>query len=257
MTTPVSGLFDLARLREACANCGVHQLCLPAGMCEETLNRITRIVRDKRPLAAGAALFHAGTRCDALYVVRSGSLMSVLPLENGDTQVVGFHLPGEFCGLDGIGSHIHGCTVVALERSRICEMPMLSLQDVAAKVPAVREALERVVGRELMDSHLHLALMGKHLAPERLAAFIVSLSRRYQRLHRDPLQLKLTMARQDIASYLGLAVETVSRLFTRFEEQGFVDVRRRQVRILNLEALAAICNGAVGEPAPEQERQAS
>jgi CRP/FNR family transcriptional regulator, anaerobic regulatory protein len=245
--------FDLNVLRNACMDCAIHELCLPSGIAGDELRQLDSILRDRRPLEPGATLYHAGSRCDALHLVRSGCLMSILPDENGDSQVIGFHLPGDIIGLDGMGTHVHGCTTIALDRSRVCEMSIDRLFELASKVPAVRDALARVVSREMVSDHAHLALMGKRLAHERFAAFLLSLSLRYRHLHRDPQLLRLSMSRNDIASYLGLAVETVSRMFTRFQDQGLLDVRRRVIRIRDLERLEAICAGAQPEaPMPSR-----
>ncbi|HRQ64997.1 MAG TPA: helix-turn-helix domain-containing protein [Xanthomonadaceae bacterium] len=247
MGSTYADAFEPASLRQACTDCGIYELCLPAGIAGEDLRRLDSILRDRRPVETGHALFHAGSPCNALHMVRSGSLMSVLTTAMGDSQVIGFHLPGEIVGLDGIGTLVHGCTTVALERSRVCELPLPRLNELAGKVPAVRESLNRLVSRELAGEHAHIALMGRRLAHERFAAFLLSLSLRYQRLHRDPNVLRLGMTRNDIASFLGLAVETVSRLFTRFHDLGMLRVQRRVVRILDPAGLEAICMGTQPE----------
>lgn len=244
MASTDPGTFDLIGLRNSCAKCGIHELCLPAGIGGDDLRQLDSSLRDRRPLDPGTTLFHAGSPCDDLFVVRSGCLMSVLPSVTGDSQVLGFHLPGEIIGLDGMGTHVHGCTMVVLERSRVCALPLQRMHELAAMVPSVREALTRIVCREMVSDHAHIALMGKRLAHERFAAFLLSLSLRFERLHRDPQVLRLSMSRNDIASYLGLAVETVSRLFTRFQDQNLLQVQRRMVRILDVPGLEAICLGA-------------
>lgn len=229
------------RLKQACLECGLQSHCLPAGLCAEDIARLDKIIRNRRPLAARQVLFHAGAPCSSLHLVRAGTLMSLMPLGDGGQQVLGFHLPGEMLGLDALGSQVHDCTVIALERSSVCELPIQALHELGCELPAVQQAVDRAIGRELQTEHQHVAMLGRHFAHQRLAAFLIGLSSRQARLSRDPLQLRLVMSRGQIASFLGLAVETVSRLFRRFQDEGLLAVGRRSARILDLERLVDCC----------------
>lgn len=242
------GTHFVAQLREACATCGVRGLCLPSGLNRHELRALGEVLRDRRPLPAGATLFHAGSRFESLHLVRAGCLVSVMPSADGESQVLGFHLPGDIVGLDGLGTHVHGCSAVALERSRVCEIPLHSIHELACRVPSMRETFDRIIGQRIQTEHEHIAMMGKRLAKQRLAVFLLDFSERARRLHRDPQLFRLSMSRSDIASYLGLALETVSRLFSRFQELGLIEVERRLVRLIDVAGLRAI---AEGEAVPE------
>jgi len=237
---------DLNQLRRSCASCGLHELCLPAGIGPADLERLETAVRDKRVLERSGSLFRQGDVFRALYVVRSGALKTVVEDASGNTQVLGFHLPGELVGIDALANDVHLCTAEALERTSICELPYDQLQRVLDEVPSLQRQLMRVVSREVVAEQGHLVIMGRQQAQERLAIFLRSLSDRYGRLARDADSLTLPMSRYDIASYLGLVVETVSRLFSRMEALGVLQVNRKTVRILQPLALTAMC----GQNAP-------
>lgn len=236
-------VIDLNQLRRSCASCALHELCLPAGIGGDDLKRLDAAVRDKRTLERGTQLYGGGDPFHALYVVRSGSLKTYVQNEHGDVQVLGFHLPGEIVGVDALANDRHMSHAVALERSSICELPYSRLQQVMSDIPALHRQLMRVISREVAEEHQHMVVMGRQPAQERMAIFLRSLSDRYQRLQRDPSALSLSMSRYDIASYLGLVVETVSRLLTRMEENGILEVSRKSVRVLRPDLLEAMCGG--------------
>lgn len=242
-------VLDLNRLRRSCASCALHELCLPAGIDGEELKQLDATVRDRRTLERGSMLYREGDAFEALYVVRSGSLKTFVQNAAGEVQVLAFHLPGEIVGIDALASDLHVSQAEALERSSVCELPYARLQHVASDVPALYRQLMRVISREVVEEHQHLVVMGKQPAQERLAIFLSSLAARHLRLHRDDAALTLSMSRYDIANYLGLVVETVSRLFTRMEETGVLAVNRKAVRILRPDLLAELCgSGGASRP---------
>ena len=239
---PNAPTLDLNKLRKSCGSCALHELCLPAGIDGDDLKQLDTVIKDRRILERGHTLYGDGDSFDALYVVRSGSLKTYVLNESGDMQVLGFHLPGEIVGIDALATDRHVSQAVALERSNICELPYTHLQKVASEVPALQRQLMRVISREIVSEHSHLVMMGTQPAQERLAIFLTSLSDRYSRLHRDGEALTLSMSRNDIANYLGLVVETVSRLFTRMEEMGVLAVNRKAVHVLRPDLLAGLCS---------------
>ncbi|MFC5437089.1 cyclic nucleotide-binding domain-containing protein [Rhodanobacter umsongensis] len=238
---PAAIVLDLNQLRRSCGSCALHELCLPAGIGVADLQRLDATVKDKRMLDRGAMLYREGDKFDALYVVRSGSLKTFVQNEAGDVQILAFHLPGEIIGFDALASDRHVSQAEALERSSVCELPYAKLQQVASEVPALHRQLMRVISREVVEEHRHLVMMGRQQAQEQLATFLRSLADRYQRLQRDSTALNLPMSRYDIANYLGLVVETVSRLFSRMEEMGVLEVNRKSVRVLRPDLLAGLC----------------
>jgi CRP/FNR family transcriptional regulator, anaerobic regulatory protein len=256
MSTETAQVFDIARLRRSCASCGLQQLCLPASIGGDDLRRLDEVVQAKRPLDRSQTLFLPGTPFHSLFVVRSGSFKTYVTNEQGETQILGFHLPGEILGLDAISAEKHQCTAEALERTSVCEVPFAHLSHIALQVPDLQRQLLRVISREVMRDHEHLVMMGRRHAQERLAIFLKSLSERYARIKRDPALLTLPMSRYELANYLGLVVETVSRLFTRFQQLGVLEVRRKNVRILDFDKLEALTAESNEGSATSEARQA-
>lgn len=247
-TTSIDAL-DLHQLRRSCGHCALSELCLPAGIDLADLERLDSAVRDKRTLERGDHLYRQGDPFHSLYVVRSGSLKTTIDSADGHAQVLGFHLPGELIGVDALANDQHLCGARALERTSVCELPYTQLQRLMADVPALQRQLMRVVSREIAVEQSHLVMMGRQQAQERLAIFLRSLSERYGRLSRDTATLNLPMSRYDIANYLGLVVETVSRLFTRMEAAGVLAVSSKTVRILAPDRLSAMCGTQELRPA--------
>ncbi len=248
MDLPV--ILDLAKLRRGCAQCSLQALCLPAGINQKDLDQLDAIVRRRRPLTRGQRLFHVGTPMTSLYVVHDGAFKTVAFDDEGGEQIVGFHLSGELLGLDALGDGHHRCEAEALEPAQVCEVPLESLDEVCRAVPGLQTQLLRVIGRRIGRDQDHLAMLGRRQAQERIAMFLNGLSERYRILGRSPLEFTLPMSREDIARYLGLVIETVSRGFTRLQEDGLIKVRGRQLRILDLPGLEAIASGPT-PPSPQ------
>lgn len=240
MTGEKDGVVDLGRLRRSCSGCSLRSLCLPAGISADDLHRLDAVVRARLPLEAGDGLFHAGDAFQNLFVVRAGCIRTTHPSSDGDEQVIGFHLPGELLGLDAISDGRHHCDATALERTNVCAVPFAQLEDVASHVPGLQHQVLRIISRELVQDHQHLVALGRRTARARLALFLHSLSERLHAAGYSGEDFRLPMSRDDIASYLGLALETVSRLLGRLSEEGVIAVDRRQVRVLDAISLAEI-----------------
>ena len=241
--------LDLRLLEKSCANCGLNQLCLPASIGSEDLPKLDQVVQVKKTLEREQALYAAGQPFRALYVVRSGAFKSYAVDNEGETQVLGFHLPGEIMGLDAIAGGRHQCSAEALLHSSACEVPYDRLEQVARELPGLQQQLLRVISREVQQDQRHLVMIGRKIALERLAIFLHSLSQRLERVRRDPHSFELPMSRRDLANYLGLVIETVSRLFSRLAELGVIEVERRTIRILDPARLRALAGetGVEGE----------
>lgn len=237
----------LDKTRVACKDCNLFQLCLPVGIDASELEELDNIIKRRRPIKRGEHLFHVGSPFQAIYAVRSGSIRTYAPTEDGHEQVTGFHLPGELLGLDAIHLKHHPCAAKALETTSICEIPFDRLEELSTHLPSLQHQLLTVMSKELLHDQSLLMLLGKKSAEERLAALLLSLSERYQRRGFSPTDFYLSMSRNDIGNYLGLAVETVSRLFSRFQEEGILVVQRKHICILDLPQLRAIANGKVGK----------
>lgn len=236
---------NLEKLRRSCGYCAMHDVCLPAGLDGEDLEKLDAAVRDKLPLDRGNVLFRQGDSFTSLYVVRTGSLKTYVDEPDGDSQILGFHLPGEIVGISGLTSDHYACSAEALERSSVCEVSYKQLQVVCNTVPVLQHQLVRIISRHVMGEEGHMVMMGKQQAQRRVAIFVRNLADRYQRLSRDSEVLTLPMTRSEIANYLGLVIETVSRLFSRMEANGILAVNRKSVRILRPDLLDKLCGGAV------------
>jgi CRP/FNR family transcriptional regulator len=213
------------------------------GLAPDDVERLDDIVKRTRPLHRGDFLFRTGDRFRSLYVVKTGSIKTFAPSPEGGEQVLGFHLPGEIIGLDAIDTEAHACSAKVLETSAICEIPFSRLEELSASIPSLQHQMFRLLSKEISHDTDMLLLLGKKNAEERLAAFLVSLSRRLAKRGLSPTDFYLSMSRHEIGNYLGLAVETVSRLFTRFQDEGLLRVDRKHVELIDLDSLEALVSG--------------
>jgi CRP/FNR family transcriptional regulator len=228
-----------------CELCRMADLCRPVGPEREARDALARIVRRRRPLRRGEYLFRAGDACHAVSALCAGSAKSCTTNEDGTTQVLGFHFTGELVGLCGLGAQRHLCDAVALETGEVCEIPLARLMEVVEQSPAIRQFVYRLLGEELQHQHLLMQpLVGKAAAAARLAAYLLSLVRRYESRGLPAREIRLSMSRDDIGNYLGLAKETVSRLFGHFENEGLIRVRVRRLQVTDIARLAALAGGS-------------
>ena len=214
------------------------------GLDHEDVERLEDIVKRARPLHRGDLLFREGDHFRSLYVVKTGSVKSFAPNAEGGEQVLGFHLPGELIGLDAIDKGTHSCSASALDTAATCEIPFAQLEELTATIPSLRHQLFRLLSKEIGQDTDLLLLLGKKSAEERLGAFLLSMSKRLQKRGLSATDFHLSMSRHEIGNYLGLAVETVSRLFTKFQEERLMQVDRKHIQLRNLDALESLVNGA-------------
>lgn len=214
------------------------------GLNSEDVERLDDIVKRARPLHRGDFLFRESDRFRSLFVVKTGSVKTFAPSPEGGEQVLGFHLPGELIGLDAIDKDMHACSAKVLETSAICELPFARLEELTAAIPSLQHQMYRLLSKEIGQDTEMLLLLGKKNAEERLAAFLLSLSQRLHKRGLSPSDFYLSMSRHEIGNYLGLAVETVSRLFTRFQDDGLMRVDRKHIQLLDLLALESLVGGS-------------
>lgn len=243
---PTSSIIDFHALKKSCADCSLHELCLPRGLDRQALEQLEKVVKRSYALHKGEYLFRMGDDFKYIYALRSGSMKLHLLDMQGNNQVLGFYFPGEILGLDAIDKKKHLCNAEALETGSYCAFPFSSLAEMCLTVPDLQRQMFRLMSRELTYENELLLTIGKKGAEERLATFLITLSGRFQQLGYSAMEIKLSMARQEIASYLGLTIETISRLFGRFQRAGLIDVKRKHVRIRNMEALRNISSGCIG-----------
>lgn len=230
-------IINFKSVKVSCSQCSLTSLCLPRGLNAEELESLTSIVKRERPLEKGEPLFEVGQAFKSLYAIRTGSVKVFLPTNDGDEQIVGFHMPGELLGFDGMGHDAHGCSAVALESSSICELPYAHLHDLAQELPSLSDHFMTLMSNEIADEHAMMLMLAKKSAEARMATFLLNLSARFSKRGFSAKQFNFTMSRHDIANYLGLAVETVSRIMTHMQEAGLIDVDRRFVSITDMAGL--------------------
>ncbi|PZQ69059.1 MAG: transcriptional regulator [Variovorax paradoxus] len=236
-------------IKVACSNCNLRELCMPVGLQPQELQRIDDIVATRRKIRRKETLFASGERFTALYAIRTGVFKTQVTAEDGREQVTGFQMAGEIMGLDGIVNDHHTCDAVALEDSEVCVMPFERIEELSREVTALQRHVHQIMSREIVREHGVMLLLSSMRAEERLAAFLLNLLQRLlQRLHArgfSASELVLRMTREEIGSYLGLKLETVSRTMSKFAEDGLVEVNQRHVRILDAEALRRMVNPTV------------
>lgn len=230
-----------AQLRNACSHCSLAQLCLPMGLNENQTRQLDKLVEPGAPLHAEEHLFRIGAPFTTLYAVRSGCFKSYVVDNDGREQVLGFHLPGELIGLDAIYPRRHRCNAVALDTGTVCELPFAELARLAGEIPELQQQIMRLMSKDISTLE---DLVADHTADERLAAFLLGLSSRYRHRGYSATRFRLAMPRRDIANYLRLAPETVSRILARFQEDGLVAVERRDLELLDPERLGVVAGEA-------------
>ena len=221
----------------SCSKCCLSHVCLPNGLAQHSLSDMDELTRVKRRIAKGATLYRAGDAFDSLYAVRSGSFKTVGVSRHGDEKVTGLHLPGEVMGLEAINGKRHGYDAIALEDSEVCVIPFAQLSQLSLRVPELQQQLLRILSGDISRDQGLMLLLGGMDAEQRLAAFLLSLSRRYQKLGYAPARFSVRMTREEIGSYLGLTLETVSRLFSRLQKEGVIAAHQREIELTNVDAL--------------------
>ena len=230
----------LAELKTVCANCNVREICQPAGLTLQELDQLDALVDVRRKVRRGDALYRAGEPFAALYAVRSGFFKSRITYEDGRDQVIGFSMAGEILGMDGSGQDTHTCDAVALEDSEICSIPYRQLEELSREISSLQRHFHKIMSREIVRESGVMMLLGVMRAEERIAAFLLNLSQRLSARGYSPIEFHLRMTREEIGSYLGLKLETVSRAFSKFHKEDLIEVDQKFVRIKSIEGLKQV-----------------
>ena len=229
-------------IKVACSNCNLRELCMPVGLSTEEIDRLDDVVANRRKIKRGTALFRNGEKFSSLYAIRTGFFKTCVASEDGRDQVTGFQMAGEIIGLDGIVNDHHTCDAVALEDAEVCIMPFDRIEELSTEIHGLQRHVHKIMSREIVREHGVMLLLGSMRAEERLAAFLLNLVQRLHARGFSQHELILRMTREEIGSYLGLKLETVSRTFSKFVEDGIIEVKQRHVRILDTDALSRIVN---------------
>ncbi|KVX03016.1 electron transport transcriptional regulator EtrA [Shewanella frigidimarina] len=227
-----------------CHDCSMEALCIPFTLNNDELDKLDSIIERKKPIQKGDLIFKSGDVLKSLYAIRSGTIKSYTITEQGDEQITGFHLAGDVIGFDGIHAQRHQSFAQALETSMVCEIPYETLDDLSGSMPKLRQQIMRLMSNEIMSDQEMILLLSKKNAEERLAAFINNLANRFGNRGFSPHEFRLTMTRGDIGNYLGLTVETISRLLGRFQKSGLIEVKGKYISIIDHSALSTLAGNA-------------
>lgn len=240
---PEHQIFDISKFKVSCADCSLAELCLPLGLNHDDLVELENIIKQSRPLQRGDYLFNTGDTFKRLFAVRSGAIKAYKVSEDGNEQILGFYLPGEMLGFDAIEEQRHVCTAVALETSSYCAIPFSRLENLCLQLPGLQHQMYRLMSREISTENKSLLLLGKKNAEDKIATFLISLSTRLNLLGYSATEFRLPMSRQEIGNYLGLTVETVSRIFSRLQKEKLISIDRKLIKIINTKSLHGLCAG--------------
>ena len=234
--------MTIKAIKVACSNCNLRDLCMPMGLNADELIRVDELVAVRRPVKRGTTLFHSGEKFSSLYAIRTGFFKTYVITEDGRDQVTGFQMAGEIIGLDGIVNDQHTCNAIALENAEVCVIPFDRIEEISREVSALQHHVHRIMSREIVREHGVMLLLGSMRAEERLAAFLLNLVQRLEARGFSRSELVLRMTREEIGSYLGMKLETVSRTFSKFADEGLIKVSQRNISILDSDALKRIVN---------------
>ncbi len=215
---------------------------MPMGLSDQDLDRIDQLVASRKKIKKGDFLFHSGAPFKSIYAIRTGFFKTSVTTEDGRDQVSGFQMAGEIIGLDGIVNDHHACDAIALEDAEVCVMPFDKIEQLSLEVKSLQHHVHKMMSREIVRENSVILLLGSMKAEERLAAFLLNLVQRLHARGFSQTELVLRMTREEIGSFLGLKLETVSRAFSKFAEDGIIDVKQRNLKIMKPDALKLIVN---------------
>ena len=230
-------------LQTQCTNCSLKELCLPIGLNPEEFKQLDTVVKQGRRVKKGEFLFHTGEAFTSLFAIRTGFFKTTINTQDGRDQVTGFFMSGEMMGMDGLGGNAYTCDAVALEDSDVCELPFSQLDELGKYLPRLNLHFFRMMSREIVRDQGVMLLLGNMRAEERLAAFLLNLSQRLYSRGFAANDFILRMSREEIGSYLGLKLETVSRTLSKFHHEGLISVEHKHIKILDSQALKKMVSG--------------
>ncbi|WP_146142470.1 fumarate/nitrate reduction transcriptional regulator Fnr [Paraburkholderia sp. BL18I3N2] len=229
-----------ARSAARCSSCAMRQLCMPQGLSPDELMKLETLICSARSVQRGEALYRSGDRFDNIYAVRSGSMKTVMMHRDGREQVTGLRLAGEALGLDGISDDVHACSALALEDSTVCIVPYTALKSLCREISSMQERMHKLLGEQIVREAAQMMVLGSLSADERVAAFLLDVSERNARRGYSSAEFNLRMTREDMGSYLGMTLETVSRTLSRFQKRGLIDTQGKHIRIVDLDGLRQV-----------------
>jgi CRP/FNR family transcriptional regulator len=229
----------------SCSSCRLAPLCLPIALESSDIDKLDDIVQRGRPLRKGEHLYREGQPFTSVFAVRAGALKAYSITDSGSEQVTGFYFPGEILGMDGISKNQHASSAKALETSAICEIPFERLGELSARIPSLQRHFFQLMSQEIAEDQQLITMLSKNSAEQRVAALLLSISTRNARRKLSATAFRLPMSRTDIGNYLGLTVETVSRVFSRFQRLGLLTVDSKEIAIPDIALLRDAASGTL------------
>ncbi len=229
--------------RISCGNCRLNAICLPISLHVEDIDRLNNIVQRSKPLQKGEYLYRANDAFNSVFAIRSGAVKAVSVSDKGDEQVTGFYLPGEVVGMDGLAENVYTNSVIALETSSVCEIPFNRLEELSLQIPTLQRHFLQLLSREIAQDQQIITLLSKGSAEARIASLLLSISARNGRRNLSTNDFILPMSRTDIGNFLGLTIETVSRIFTRLQKNNLIAVDKKEITITDMDALRNLATG--------------
>ena len=226
-------LREVTSVAAPCVACNMRERCVTSGLRPEESRALELPIGRRMRLRKGGSIFRAGDRFTSLFAIRAGSCKTVLTGQDGIDQVAGYHMAGDIIGTDGIGDERHDCEAIALEDVEICRLPFEQLEKLAQQNQKLLHTLHRLLAAEITRERRTTLILGSMRADQRLATFLLDLGERYRERGYSPVEFVLRMTRDEIGSYLGLKLETVSRLLSRFHADRLIDVNGRVVKLLD------------------------
>lgn len=240
LTTFAAVEAQAKRASARCSGCAMRAVCMPADLSAPELAKLDSLIYSTRSVKRGESLYRANDDFQSIYAVRTGSFKTVIMHRDGREQVTGFHLIGETLGLDGVCHERHSCDAIALEDSSVCIIPFRPLEGMCREIRTMQHHVHRMMSGEIVRESGIMMLLGTMSAEQRLAAFLLNLSQRMKARGYSASEFYLRMTREEMGSYLGMKLETVSRMFSKFQKEGIVDTRGKQIRIVDFERLAQV-----------------
>lgn len=226
----------------ACHNCSLSELCLPRGLTREELELLENAINKTVKIKKKDYLFHRDDQQHSIFAVKAGVVKTSLSTPDGEEQILGFYLPGDLLGFDAFANNRHTCDAQALDDTLVCELNMDNFQELCGRLSSMRGQMMRQVGAEIEREHMLLLTLGQMRTEERLATFLSGLSERNKDRGFSSTEFTLPMARHDLANYLGMAVETLSRMFSRLQEENIIVVQHRLIKIQDMERLKQLAH---------------
>ncbi len=223
--------------QSACSQCNLRKLCLPGGLAPDEIDRLDHVISARRSVRRGQYLYRNGDDFSAIYAIRRGFFKTEVLAEDGRDQVTGFQMAGDFLGMDGISGDAHSCNAMALEDSEVCRIPYAELKQLLSTLSALQRHFYKLMSREIVRGQGVMAWLGPLPADKGLAAFLLNISQRLTVRGYSSTEFHLRMTRKEIGSHLGLRLQTVSRTFSRFQDEGFISVQQKHIRILDMSGL--------------------